>query len=362
MCADRIPTEVASNGKLHMRVFRFNRDNSVIIGSEYIPNVLSLIRAITSLEGITMVQVHGTSQQKFAWIQIGRTYFYSILHMTWLQLRHNFGATTETETDILHLVDNLSKLDTSVLPDSIASEIMRITIPAFLRRNQVTYFPCVRSGLLLSELFTASATGNRTRHVQITTEYKQIPSVRISQNMTWLLCNRHSIPTDRSITNSVLCALLNGSFEPTDFIINDGVLNEEQLFNLLCTNPVLAIPPRCQPQTYARAFDYIDADNLSRPVNSRDNEPIIEGLSPAWLEPQIDPTSFDVCRATAGIFCAFATSTTSYAQFELPTATINFDELTEYASDFGNAPQPLVINYDADYWLAAISTRGTGSA
>jgi hypothetical protein len=362
MCADIIPAEVASNGQLHLRTFQFSRDNEIVTGNEYIPNVIHLMTAITSLEGIVMTKVHPASRRKYAWTQIGRTYFFSMLHMIWLHLRHKFRATTDTELDALHLFDRFSHLDSCVLPDSIANEIMRITTPVYNSRTQVTSFPCVRSGLLLSELFTSSATGNRTRRVLITHEYKRIPSVRISQNMIWLLCKRWSIPTDRSTTYYIVCALLNGSFEPTDFIINDGALNEDQLFALLCNNPALALPYGCTPQVYALSFDEVDVDNIARPLNTKDCEPIFDDSPPAWLEPQLGPICFDACRATSGVFIAFDSGSTSFEQLEIPSATVNINSLQDHISQFGNVPRPSPLSFDANFWLDAVLTRGNGSA
>jgi len=362
MCADIIPEEIASDGTLKRQSIHLVRDSEHVPCIDYVANVCDLLSAITSLEGIVMAGVHPASRRKYAWIQIGRTYFYSMLYATWLTLRSHFDALTDTEHRIHHMLESTSDISSSVLPSSIANEILRITIPIFNQRTRMTLFPCIRSGLLLSRLSTDPATGLRTRHVQITTDYKRLPSVRISQNMIWLLVNRNSSSSRGLSTNAILCALLNGSFEPTTFITNNGSIAEETLLKLLCANPALNVPLACTPDAYAKAFDLIESDTTARPINHSDNEPIFDFLPPAWLEPQLNPTSFDAGRAISGIFVAFDKSLDTFSQLEIPTATISSNDLDEHIEYFGPRLQQREPNYNPYFWIDAIRTRATGSA
>lgn len=362
MCADIIPEDIAFDGTLKRQRIQLVRDSEHVPATDYIANVCDLLSAITSLEGIVMAGVHPASHRKYAWIQIGRTYFYSMLYATWLTLRNNFEALTDTEDRIFRMLEDHSDIQSSVLPSTIANEILRITVPIFNLSNRITYFPCIRSGLLLSRLSTDSATGLRTRHVQITTDYKRLPSVRISQNMTWLLVNRNSSSSRGLTFNAILCALLNGSFEPTTFIVNNGSIAEETLFKLLCANPALNVPITCTPDAYAKAFDSIESDTTARPINHSDNEPLFDFLPPAWLEPQLNPTSFDACRAISGIFTAFDKGLDTFTQLEIPTATTSNNDIGEHIEYFGTRPISRQPNYNPYFWIDAIHTRATGSA
>jgi len=362
MCADKIPEDIASNGRLKRQIINSSCYPELSSAHHIIENVNDLISAIASFEGIITERDSSMSLRNFAWIQISRTYFYTMLHASWLKLRLNFNVATTDEIRNYHTLTRNKNFNSSSLPMSIANEIIRISTPSRNPTTNSACFPSVRPGLLLSRIFTDSATGLRTRHVHITHENERLPSVLLSQNMTWLLANRHITTFQGMTMNTILCALLNGSFEPTEFIINNGDATEDQLFQSLCYNPALAVPLNCAPDIFAMSFDLIKSDTISRPIETDDNNSPTNFLSSTWLEPQLSPTTFDACHAVMAKILTRNDTLISFDELELPHALIDFDDAYDLYVRLRSRSETVKPTFDPQFWLSAIHTRATGSA
>jgi len=162
--------------------------------------------------------------------------------------------------------------------------------------------------------------------------------------------------------NTILCALLNGSFEPTEFIINNGDATEDQLFQSLCYNPALAVPLNCAPDIFAMSFDLIKSDTISRPIETDDNNSPTNFLSSTWLEPQLPPTTFDACHAAMAKVLTRNDTLISFDELELPHALIDFDDAYDLYVRLRSRSETVKPTFDSQFWLSAIHTRATGSA
>lgn len=362
MCADRIPEEIAFDGRLKRQIINHSCYPELSSVFHTVENVNDLVTAIASFEGIVTERVRSMSQRNFAWIQICRTYFYTMLHASWLKLRSNFKvATTDEIRNLENFISN-KNFNSSLLPKSIANEIVRISIPSRNPTRNTACFPSVRPGLLTSKLFTDPATGLRTRHVYITNENDRLPSVLLSQNMTWLLANRHTTTFKGMTMNKILCALINGSFEPTEFIINDGEITEDMLFNRFCYNPALAVPPRCLPSEYAMSFDLIKSKTIASPIDTNAKNSPTKFSLPTWLEPQLTSTMFDACYAIVAQFLPHDETSVPFDTLEFSHALLDFDDAYNLYVQLRSASKPYKPNFDSTFWLEAIHTRATGSA
>jgi len=354
MCAERIPESIAHEGHFILRTFQTEVDNVDTTVCERLPEMTSLLNAIASLEGIVMDGTRFSGPRKYAWILIGRTYVFALLQMIWLHIRHSLQLATPSETELYHLFTRFTPLDNCILPESIATEIIRTSLPMLIPQPRHATIPVVRSGLFISDPTSPSALGIPTRHVHITDAYRHIPSIRISQNMTWLLANRRSAHLSDDPIPQIVCALLSGTFDNCSYTINDGQLDYHQLFNLLCVNPTLFVPSNCSANRIALSYDQINGDTLCSPMTFNSNEAVVDGFPNPWLEPQLGPSCFDMVRTVAGIFAAFDDDMSTFEHLDLPQRILNPDDYNTILSDLNDAPPSRDLRYDPQFWFEAI--------
>jgi len=354
MCAERIPESIAHEGHYVTRTFQTVIDSVEYTVHERVPDLTHLLNAIASLEGIVMSGTRFPDPRKFAWLLTGRTYTFTMLHMIWLHTRHILQLSTPSETDAYHLFTRFCPLQNCSFSETLAQEIIRVSLPTLSSTLRHATLPVVRSGLFISDSLSHSASGIPTRHVYLTDAYKSIPSIRISQNMSWLLCNRRSVHRFHDPTPQIVCALLSGTFDECHFIINDGTLSFHQLFNLLCTNPALFVPLTSNATSLAHGSDAINGDVLCVPMTFESNEALVDGSPNPWLEPQLGPSCFELVRTVAGVFSAFDSDMSTFEQLELPDQFIDQDEYNAIISDFNDVPPPQDLRYDPNFWMRAI--------
>lgn len=356
MCAAATLSNFANEENFRLRRIQMPYLGTFYTLLEYTPCVTNLVLAILSLEEIITRNVSAGFPRRYAWILTARVYFFTMLHVIWLDIRHRSNLLLSPEADILHIFDSCSDLSSCVFPSSIANEILRISFVIHDSEVHSLTAPTIRPGLYIDHLSDHPADDQPNFEALITHDYLMIPSIRTLQNMIYLIRRRSTLLNSADIYTDAANILLTGQLTNNHVLVNHGRLTSRNLFNTLCNNPALTLALWHSPLAFTQGIDSLGEDNLFEPVTVADCDMRIDDQPHPRLEPQLRPTIFDQVRAHSGTFAAFDYSSCSYGQMDVPNSPVLREETQTHFNASGTPPRPRPIKYDSDFWLQAITS------
>jgi hypothetical protein len=254
--------------------------------SEHVTNAKEYFAILAESEATMIEMSLDSNDNMYGWSLFVRLYFGLLWFTFLLGNRDHAKLTTTVEQRQLRQSKSFACLNDIFIPTSLLQVLKRETCPIYDGRLQITTYPYVRSGINISPIKQSLNGHPNVRYIRMTRYYSQIPAVRIMNNYLALFQRRKaSLYTRENQTSLIIKFLFNGTFDGEE-IIFVPTQTDQQVLNLVFSNPIFCETVHCSAKQLANSLDSINPGFFPAPIKLNENNVTSTNNDDSlWLEP-----------------------------------------------------------------------------